>query len=344
MIYYNSNFGFLDALVRGKIGHLLTAKDYSSLCECSSISDLRIHLSHSEYPELRNESSDLDVGRFRDVLMTNYVSAFHFIKSTSTSLLSQFLDYCTYGYMIDNITLIIQGSLRGSNLEKLIHKCHPLGLFKNLNLVAAASTPEEVYRMVLIDTPLAGYFEQCITATALNDLHIEIIRNTLYKCYLEDFHRFVSTKLSKVAGASLLNMLEFEADRRKISITLNSLTTDLTRDERVQLFPDIGRLSPQSIKALRQASSVVEVEQAVRGTSYESMLKTSQSSQDLTMDDLFYRSEIMMCKNSCLAPFNFSVFYSWMRMKEQEIRNLVWIFQCIDQNQIAKIQRYISIY
>ncbi len=38
--------------------------------------------------------------------------------------------------------------------------------------------------------PVGPYFKTCITQTDLDELNIEVIRNALYKAYLEDFHRF----------------------------------------------------------------------------------------------------------------------------------------------------------
>ena len=36
----------------------------------------------------------------------------------------------------------------------------------------------------------AAYFSDCISEQDLDEMNIEIIRNTLYKAYLEDFYRF----------------------------------------------------------------------------------------------------------------------------------------------------------
>ena len=40
------------------------------------------------------------------------------------------------------------------------------------------------------DTPLAPFFEDCINEQDLDEMNIEIIRNTLYKSYLESFFNF----------------------------------------------------------------------------------------------------------------------------------------------------------
>ncbi|GJX52651.1 V-type proton ATPase subunit D2 [Tanacetum coccineum] len=42
----------------------------------------------------------------------------------------------------------------------------------------------DVWQIMLINTPLAPYFSECITSEYLDDMNIEIMRNTLYKAYL----------------------------------------------------------------------------------------------------------------------------------------------------------------
>ena len=36
----------------------------------------------------------------------------------------------------------------------------------------------------------APFFQECISQQDLDEMNVEIIRNTLYKAYLEDFYRF----------------------------------------------------------------------------------------------------------------------------------------------------------
>ena len=56
--------------------------------------------------------------------------------------------------MIDNIILLITGSLHQRPISELVSKCHPLGSFEQMEAINVASTPAELYNAVLIDTPL----------------------------------------------------------------------------------------------------------------------------------------------------------------------------------------------
>ena len=63
-----------------------------------------------------------------------------------------------------------------------------------------------------------------------------------------------------------------------------------------------------------------------------------------TLEDKFFEYEVNLNRNSFLYHFNYGVFYSYVKLKEQENRNIVWIAECIAQGQKAKIDNYINIF
>lgn len=103
--------------------------------------------------------------------------------------------------MIDNIVLLITGTLHQRAIGDLLPRCHPLGSFEQLGAITVADTPAQLYTAVLVDTPLgkskekttlfdknqnlsffvAPYFIDCISEHDLDELNVEIIRSTLYK-------------------------------------------------------------------------------------------------------------------------------------------------------------------
>lgn len=68
-----------------------------------------------------------------------------------------------------------------AGVQDLLAKCHPLGMFDSIATLAVASNMRELYRLVLVDTPLASYFAETLTSEDLDEMNIEILRNTLYK-------------------------------------------------------------------------------------------------------------------------------------------------------------------
>ena len=104
-------------------------------------------------------------------------------------LFSTFLDYIAYSSMVDNIILLITGTA-APKISELIPKCHPLGSFNQMKTIRVASTPAELCNAVLIDTPLAPFLVDCLSEQDLDKMNIEIIRNTLYRAYLENFYKF----------------------------------------------------------------------------------------------------------------------------------------------------------
>jgi V-type H+-transporting ATPase subunit d len=101
--------------------------------------------------------------------------------------------------MIDNVILLITGTLHERDTRELLDRCHPLGMFDSIGALCVATSVQELYNTVLVDSPIAKYFEKCLTAHDLDEMNIEIIRNTLYKTYLEDFYSYCQTLESPTA-------------------------------------------------------------------------------------------------------------------------------------------------
>ncbi|KAI9592360.1 V0 complex, c/d subunit of ATPase [Syncephalis fuscata] len=237
-LMFNVDDGYLEGIVRGYRSGLLSSTNYLNLTQCESLDDLKLQLSATDYGNLlQNEPSPLATSTIAEKCTEQLVEEFQYMRQSAVAPLSKFLDFMTYGYMIDNVILLITGTLHDRDTHELLDRCHPLGIFDAMPALCAASTVSDIYHTVLVETPLAPYFQGCLSAHDLDELNIEIIRNTLYKAYLEDFYQFCTT-LNGPTGEIMTEILEFEADRRTINITANSFGTELTKEDRSRLFPN----------------------------------------------------------------------------------------------------------
>ena len=141
---------------------ILSQNDYLNLVQCETLEDLKLHLQSTDYGNFLSNESSLQVSVIEDKLREKLVTEFQHMRNQSTGTLAMFLDYITYGYMIDNIVLLITGTLHQRPISELVGKCHPLGSFEQMEAIHIASTPAELYNAVLVDTPLAPFFESCI--------------------------------------------------------------------------------------------------------------------------------------------------------------------------------------
>ncbi|OSD07257.1 ATPase V0 complex subunit D [Trametes coccinea BRFM310] len=374
-LLFNVDSGFLEGIVRGYKAGLLTQNQYNNLTQCETIEDFWTQLSATDYGNfLANEPLPISTSTISDRATQVLVDQFNFLRSNAVEPLSKFLEYMTYAYMIDNVILIITGTLHGRNTNELLQRCHPLGVFDTMPALCVATNVEELYHTVLVETPLAPYFRDSVTAADLDDLNIEIIRNTLYKAYLEDFDAFCQS-LGGPTAEIMHRTLAFEADRRAINITINSFGTQLSKEQRAKLFPTIGRLFPEGNNALARADDVDQVRQACEpipeyraffdsgpggssgggGASRANGGAGSESTANLLgdlgddlggaaaadLEDRFFVHEVHLNKLAFLQQFQYAVFYAYIKLKEQEIRSLTWIAECIAQNARDRIHDFI---
>jgi V-type H+-transporting ATPase subunit d len=121
----------------------------------------------------------------------------------------------------------------------------------------------ELYEVVLVDTPIGPYFQKYLdnsnskvgvaseVRNVLEEVQLEILKNSLMKLYLEDFYTLCTNMGGETANI-MCGLLRARADRNAINITLNSFGTPLNdpneRDTtRKSLYPSIGELYPAGI-------------------------------------------------------------------------------------------------
>jgi len=345
VLSFNINDGYLEALLRGFRSGILSTPDYTNLTQCESLEDVKMHLSTAtDYGDFLSNENTIHTTTIAEKATLKLVKEFNHLRAQAVEPLATFLDYITYQYMIDNVVLLITGTLHERNTTELLEKCHPLGMFESMATLRVAQNVSDLYNSVLIDTPLAPYITESLSEEDLDEVNIEIIRNTLYKAYLQDFYDYCK-KMGGVTEEVMCEILEFEADRRAINITINSFGTDLTKDDRRKLYPEFGLLYPEGTARLAKCDDMEQVRAVIENYAmYRPLFANTGMNSEKSLEDAFFEYEVELNKRAFERQFGYGVFYSYIKLREQEMRNIVWISECIQQEKKDKIHNFVQIF
>lgn len=366
---FNINDGFAEALVRGFRSGFLKDGDYHHITQCDTLEDVKLNLQETDYDTFLNADTIISPAVMEARALNKMVTEFFYLRAQATEPLGRFLDYITYEYMIENVMLLLRGTLSGRNVNELIAQCHPLGMFKEStmrNIPMFEANPRgyaDLYETVLVDTPVGPYFQKYLEQSSSNistasevrnileEVQIEILKNSLMKLYLEDFYSFCES-LGGQTAELMCELLRARADRAAINITLNSFGTPLNEatmreTDRKRLYPSIGELYPAGTELLYKVDDDSKLAQALATyNAYHSIFERhmNSSAEEFSIDDEFYKREVRMYELAFESQMHYAVFYAYVKLKEQEIRNLVWISECILQRRKDQINNFIPVF
>lgn len=364
---FNMEFGFLEALLRGLKSGFLKPSDYKALCSCENLDDVKMQLTDTDYASALTSVMKLTPEIILTRCQNKWVSEFFFIHSQAVGALSTFLDFITWEYLIQSISFVIISLIKGSDRETLLSKIHPMGRSPHLKAILhmfengdVTDALVELYRTVLVDTPVAGYYERYFNSELKTDepgkqigrvyseVEVDIITNMLQKLWLEDFYVYTQS-LGGETALIMKELLEFEADRRAISITINSFGTSLNdphnrESERKALFCNFGTLYPETtMNAFTKVGDMSQLAAALQPyPMFRSIFEDAKEGQRSVTDQL-YIQEVKLNKLAFDSQSHFACFYAYIKLKRQEERNLKWILSCINQRRPEKDrQRWIG--
>ena len=313
---------------------------------------------------IQNQTNTVFSQQYIPPSTTQLVTEFKYLRTQAIEPLSTFLDFITYEYMIENVMLLLKGTLSGRDINELMVQCHPLGMFKESTMRSIPtfeSTPrgyQDLYQTVLVDTPVGPYFAKFLeessdrseVSNVLEEVEIEIIKSSLIKYWIEDFAKFVDA-LGGETAVIMGDLLRVRADTNAINITLNSFGTPLNEpamraSDRKRLYPAVGHLYPAGTSMLADVGDEDELGRVLElFPMYSSIWNVHASgSGGKSIDDAFYERDVQMLELAFEGQMHFASFYAYVKLKEQEIRNLVWISECILQQQKEEIHKFVPVF
>lgn len=362
---FNSSNGYLDGLFRINKSRIITKERFKSATECNSLDDLRLFLTtHScEYGKTLENVAKLSPSIIYSKCMNVLNGELDYILLQSNDKqIIQLINYFRIPFMIDNASLLLRFSIQhervefggndqtpieednnnnNGNTNEILDKCHPLGLFDSLCILKGPQTVfREVYFEILQESPLHQYLVDVDQRVMIEELEsvkdIEIFTNILYRYYLDDFFNYCSNNLTGYSQIQMLQYVRLESDLRILNISLNSLNCQrISSEDKMKMYCQCSSSFSQSqLSLLSKASSVEQIKQVVLQDCppyYSELFATESIGPNI--DNWFIGKELQVLEQVFIDSFTPSIFFSYLKLKEQEIRNIYWIAECIEQNQ-----------
>lgn len=343
--------------------------------------DIRTALDETDYAQfLQDEPSPLIPAVIVHKCKEKLASEFKYVREQVDGKLGKFLDYMRYERMIDNIVMIISGTISNKSPKELLARVDPLGWFDELRTIPSMDFTQgydDLYRTILIDTPIAPYFKEFLetvgggergatpeVSAILTETDLEIMKNMLKKAWLEDFYSFCTESLSGSTTEEIMgDLLRWEADFRVLMVTLNALNSPLGTSQQIAdrnaLYPSFGNLYPDGTNRIRRAWNEQTVRAALEpfekfASLYEQCKqfydKDSAKAIDhskgrfKSIEDLLF-VELEKLYEMCFEnQFHYGVFYAWIKLGEQEVRNIEWICNMVQMGRRGDVDDIIPVF
>lgn len=360
--------GFLEGVVRGLRSGFLSSREYNALALCQTFDDVKLSLGDTDYCQVLQNVGKLNEDIIYAKCVEKFVGEFEFLRGQAVGSLATFMDFMTFKPMINNVSFIISSLIKKSrsneefNPAELLAKCDQIGNDPHLKLLMVFENDAkdgdglmELYRTVLVDTPVARYFAAYFNrevstdsrgiGVAYQEEEFEVITERLQKLCLEDFYAFTQG-LGGETAEIMATVLGWEADSRALHLTQGSfagpLNEDSARDsDRKSLYCNFGTFYPEgtwgsadsgmSFSRITNNEDLSGCLENYYKSFYELWQQHAESNGEKKFSQVLDEQEVKVLKRALDSQSHFACFYAWFKLKQMELRNIKWILSCITQ-------------
>ncbi|KAM0676174.1 hypothetical protein GVAV_000137 [Gurleya vavrai] len=312
--------GFVISKTHNKLNTLLKEEDYTALQQSDTLYDILTKLSLSSYKlssEI-NSNHALKIGLYQN-LKKEFDEAF---KNAEENL-KMILQFYKNQHMIQNFTYLLASKEHDPELLKSYDKIEEMGKFLELETLKFACDMHEVYKFCVEHTFLKKYYKHLKIKKEIKDNDFQQMNILMQKMLLEDFYNELNE------DCFMREMLKAEGDRRIVEIVLNTADSHIIGKKRKDLFPNVSTIDLGMKLKLSDCVSFDEL----RGIlSQHHKLRKIVSFDDEGIVAALVNLETEMYMNSFKRHNDVSCVYSYFKLKEQEIKNIIWTVDCVSLN------------
>lgn len=345
---FNARNAVVEADSRANIDSFISNSEYLALSQSTNVEDFLTAVGSMLSIQLPAQITPSDL---KHILINKFLREFTGIFIASEGRMYVFMMLLRLRYCLDNAIALVSASIRNKVLDKNM-RLHPLGMFEGVESLMAMENFGDVLPNVIEVSPIGKYFLEAgvdlvgFAATAQQNLmELEILKTRVYRAYEADLARF-----SRAVGGNtwdcMNRVLSFNADRMTILLRVNLLGyEDVSPEMLMDLFPRAGEMYPGFQERIAQATDFDSIKMvAEEFQEYRSVFDMASNEADsVTLLDAFGYEEVKMLIDVMRTQFNFGAIYAYFKLKEIEIVNVMWLYECLLQKRFSEMRKYIEI-